>query len=374
MIDKKAKIDWLKSIYYQSIIPIEIFNPEGVLVDCNKACLDFFGIDSVNDVAGFNLFDDPNLTSQQKEKIRKGVKVRFEIKFNFDLVHKLKLYKTNKYGISYLDCSVTSVTRGNNEIQGYLLYLSDITKKIEAEQALKERESQLEQLNDAKDKFFSIIAHDLRSPFNTILGFSDLLSNNAKTYDTERIVKFSADINSAAVNTLALLDNLLNWAKSQTGQITFKPVKLNLQPIIVQTIKDLNPMAKFKNISLNYTQSEDIEVYADLNMFKTILRNLISNAIKFTNSRGTIEVNAMRKDNFIEIAVSDNGVGMSEETLNKLFTIHANEKTLGTANEKGSGLGLILCKEFVEKHDGKIWAESEIGKGSYFKFTLPLNS
>ena len=103
MIDKTAKMDWLKSIYYQSIVPIEIYNPEGILIDCNKACLDFFGIDSVNNVAGFNLFDDPNLTSQQKEKIRKGGKVRFEVKFNFDLVHKLKLYKTNKYGISYLE-------------------------------------------------------------------------------------------------------------------------------------------------------------------------------------------------------------------------------------------------------------------------------
>lgn len=269
------------------------------------------------------------------------------------------------YGTNQLD---------NPIIKSVVLNVRDITERKQAEQIIKKNELHLKELNATKDKFFSIIAHDLRSPFNTILGFSDLLSNNAKTYDTERIVKFSENINSAAVNTLALLDNLLDWAKSQTGQVTFKPVKLNLQPIIAQIIEVLNPMAKLKSTSLNYIQSEDIEVYADLNMFKSILRNLISNAIKFTNSGGTIEVNAMRKDNFIEIAVSDNGIGMSEETLNKLFTIQSNENTLGTANEKGSGLGLILCKEFVEKHDGKIWAESEIGKGSYFKFTIPLNS
>ncbi len=299
-------------------------------------------------------------------------------KDNFDLALRGKTHSNirifGKENLAYYESFFNPILNDENEIIGATALARDISERKKTELALFESERNLKELNATKDKLFSIIAHDLRSPFNTILGFSDLLSNNAKTYDTERIVKFSAVINSAAVNTLALLDNLLNWAKSQTGQITFKPVKLNLQPIIVQTIEVLNPMAKFKNISLNYIQSEDIEVYADLNMFKTILRNLISNAIKFTNSRGTIEVNAMRKDNFIEIAVSDNGVGMSEETLNKLFTIQANEKTLGTANKKGSGLGLILCKEFVEKHDGKIWAESEIGKGSYFKFTLPLNS
>jgi signal transduction histidine kinase len=248
----------------------------------------------------------------------------------------------------------------------------NINLKKLREQELKESENQLKELNATKDKLFSIIAHDLRSPFNTILGYSDLLANNIKNYDSEKIVKFSAQINSAAVNTLVLLDNLLNWAKSQTGQITFKPVKLNLQPIITHVIEILNPTAELKNIAINCFQSNGIEVYADPYMLKIILRNLIANAIKFTNSKGSIEVKALKKDNFIEITISDNGIGMNKEALNKLFIIQTNETTVGTANEKGSGLGLVLCKEFIEKQRGEIWVESEIGKGSNFKFTLPF--
>jgi len=289
-------------------------------------------------------------------------------------------------GIPYDEEMIVATAKGNNiwirttgeavrDDNGNIVKLQgafqNINSKKLREEALIESETQLIELNATKDKLFSIIAHDLRSPFNTILGYSDLLSNSAKTYDTERIVKFSTDINSAAVNTLALLDNLLNWAKSQTGQITFKPVKLNLQPIIAQTIEVLNSTAKIKNISLNYIQSDSIEVYADQDMLNVILRNLIANALKFTNSRGAIAVNAMQKNNFIEITVSDNGVGMNEETLNKLFKIDTTITTNGTANEKGSGLGLILCKEFVEKQGGTIWVESEPNKGATFHFTLP---
>lgn len=237
---------------------------------------------------------------------------------------------------------------------------------------LRKKNDELKKLNTTTNKLFSIIAHDLRSPFNTILGFSNLLKTNAKDLETAKIVKFSDHINSAAVNTLALLDNLLNWAKSQTGQITFNPEKLNLQPIVNQTIAILKPTAEFKNITLSYIQSEAIEVYADQHMLKTILLNLITNAIKFTNLKGVIKINALHKNNAIEISVSDNGIGMNNETRNNLFTSNANSATtLGTANEKGSGLGLILCKELIEKHVGTIWVTSEPNKGTTFYFTLP---
>ena len=236
---------------------------------------------------------------------------------------------------------------------------------------LRHKNSELKILNTTKNTLFSIIAHDLRSPFNTILGFSELLSKNAKNYDPEKTIKFSARINSAAVNTLALLDNLLNWAKFQTGQISFKPIKLNLKSIIVQTIEVLKPTAEFKNIAVNYIQSDSIQIYADANMLKTILLNIITNAIKFTNSKGSVVVNALQKNNCIEITVSDDGIGMNNETKNKLFMLQTNETTLGTANEKGSGLGLVLCKEFVVKHGGAIWVKSDPNKGATFYFTFP---
>ncbi|MFA7115841.1 MAG: HAMP domain-containing sensor histidine kinase [Bacteroidales bacterium] len=247
-------------------------------------------------------------------------------------------------------------------------------KKLElSEHKILQQNEELQRLNATKDKIFSIIAHDLRSPFNTILGFSKLLIENLNNYKAAETEKVLGIINVSAKNTLTLLDNLLDWAKSQTGQVKFEPEKVVLSSIIHEIFGLLNPSAKSKNISLEYIPSHEIEVLADLNMIKTILRNLISNAIKFTNSDGQISVHTLQKDNFIEITVSDTGVGMNEKTRNNLFKLETNESTIGTANEKGSGLGLILCKEFVEKQGGKIWVESEEGKGSDFKFTLPLN-
>ena len=249
-----------------------------------------------------------------------------------------------------------------------------IDDKDNAIKALKTSDAKLKESNDTKDKFFSIIAHDLRSPFNNILGFSELLIENLNKFETQETEKYLGIINSSANNTLILLDNLLNWAKSETGIISFNPKKIIFSNVILEITKLKKSMAKAKNISLNYSSSDEIEVYADENMLRTVLRNLVSNAIKFTKNGGNISVYAISKQDFVEITVSDNGVGMKKETQNKLFSLETNETTIGTANEKGSGLGLILCKEFVEKHGGKIWIESELGKGSDFKFTLPINN
>jgi len=257
---------------------------------------------------------------------------------------------------------------------GFIMLLKEIDEKtiILKNKKIEEDKLKLEELNKTKDKLFSIIAHDLRSPFNGILGFSELLIKHSNDFEVAKSEKYLGLINSSAKNTLNLLDNLLQWAKTQTGQIIFKPEKINLVSVIKEALQISSSSAKIKNITLNYIPSDAIEVYPDVNMLKIVLRNLISNAIKFTNPNGKIEVSAIQNQNNIEITVSDNGVGMNEETLNKLFKIDATIISTGTAAEKGSGLGLILCKEFVEKQGGNIWAESEEGKGSDFKFTLPL--
>jgi len=239
------------------------------------------------------------------------------------------------------------------------------------ELALRDSESQLRDLNATKDKLFSIFAHDLRSPFNSILGFSTLLKENLRSYDIEKTEQFIGLINSSASHTLILLDDLLAWAKTQTGQMEFKPSNLPLRPIIQEIVKLTATAAKIKNISVSYVQSEEIEIYVDQNMLMTILRNLISNAIKFTNSGGKIDIRAISNPTCTEIIVSDNGVGINEKVKKKLFSLDENYSSTGTANEKGTGLGLLICKEFVEKHGGKIWVESESGIGSDFKFTLP---
>jgi PAS domain S-box-containing protein len=247
----------------------------------------------------------------------------------------------------------------------------DITDRKQAEEKLVQLNHQLKELNATRDKLFSIIAHDLKSPFGSILGFSEILQENLRNYDIEKSEKILDHIKSSAKNTIILLENLLSWAKTQTGQNAFNPKKIRLLPIIQETVTLLDSSAKIKNISLTHSQSDDIVAFADQNMLQTILRNLISNSIKFTNAEGKVDIDAIPGQNQIEITISDNGVGMNEKALKKLFKIDTNTTTYGTANEKGSGLGLVICKEFVEKHGGKIWVESDLGKGSKFHFTLP---
>ncbi len=238
---------------------------------------------------------------------------------------------------------------------------------------LEERRQHIEELNASKDKFFSIIAHDLKNPFQTIIGFSEMQEEQIKTADFAGIEEYAGLINTSAVETLRLLENLLEWAKSQTGKILFNPVLINLGELFNEEFIVLNDMAITKNIELKSCFTDNLTIIADKNMIKTILRNLISNAIKFTHKNGKVEVKAIVDNKQVEISVSDSGIGMTKETIAKLFRIDANVSTRGTENEKGTGLGLFLCKEFVEKHGGKIWVESESGKGSTFRFFIPLN-
>ncbi|MGZ2369468.1 PAS domain S-box protein [Ancylomarina sp. YFZ004] len=261
----------------------------------------------------------------------------------------------------------------NPEIKSVVLNVRDVTERKHAEQIIKESENKLRELNATKDKLFSIIAHDLRSPFNGILGFSELLIENGRNFEVEVSEKYLGIINSSAKNTLSLLDDLLDWVRIQSGQLHFRPVNLNLHQIIKKISGVLNSSATIKNISINHFYSYEIEVLADKNMLRTILRNLISNAIKFTNPGGKIDILVNVSKNQVEITVKDNGVGMNEESQSKIFNNNEYLSTPGTENESGLGLGLILCKEFVEKHGGEIWVESELGKGSNFIFSIPLS-
>lgn len=273
----------------------------------------------------------------------------------------------------WIEATATAFYDKNGKFSGYHGVSRDITKRKKAELLLQEQERQLRELNSTKDKLFSIIAHDLRSPFSAILGFSEMLIDKTSDINEAESQQYLGIINSTAKNTLVLLDNLLAWAKTQTGQNTYNPEKINLLVVINEILEVSKSTAKIKNISVNYSQTDDIEVYADVNMLKTILRNLLSNAIKYSHSNGEIAISASQNEKNIKISITDNGVGMTEETRNKLFEVGTSFSTMGTANEKGSGLGLILCKEFVEKHGGKIWVNSEPGKGSAFIFTLPLD-
>jgi PAS domain S-box-containing protein len=236
---------------------------------------------------------------------------------------------------------------------------------------LKKAEIELRELNASKDKFFSIIAHELRNPFSTIIGFSEILKDEIEYGDKEAIWKYASLINDSAIQTLRLLENLLEWANIQRGNTVYNPKPEKLVDIFNEELYVLNDFASGKNIKLICNIPGNIVLNADRYMVKAIFRNLVSNAIKFTNKNGKIEINIVKKENEFIISVSDNGIGMKPEIIDKLFRIDVSVSTPGTEEEKGTGLGLFLCKGFVEKHEGKIWVTSEEGAGSIFYFSIP---
>jgi PAS domain S-box-containing protein len=288
----------------------------------------------------------------------------FDNRVPFEMEYRLKNHKAEYRWIIDIGRPFYDL---NNDFAGYIGSCYDITET-------KNAKTKLEELILTKDKLFSIIAHDLKSPFTSILGFSELLYNHFEDYETGKTRKFLSNINSSAKQTLNLLENLLEWAKTQTKQIHFRPSEIDLKSIINDIIKILNSSAELKLIEIKTSFQETEKVYADLNMLKTILRNLLSNAIKYSNIGGQITISTFCKDTNIAISITDSGIGMSQNEMEKLFIIDERVSLPGTANETGTGLGLILCDEFVRKHGGQITVESELGSGSTFTFTLPLKS
>ncbi len=230
----------------------------------------------------------------------------------------------------------------------------------------------LKQANAAKDKFFSIISHDLGNLFNVLIGFGSVLLKKKDRLTSEQTKEFLEMMLESSKKGHNLLTNLLAWSKSQSNGIIYNPTLLNLRQIVNENLEFISNYASSKNITISASVSKDITVFADKNMFNTVIRNLLSNAIKFTPDNGRIEISSDLKENEVEILISDTGIGMSPEDIDKLFRIDINPSSIGTAKEKGSGLGLILCKEFIEKNGGSIRVESEVGKGSQFYLRLPL--
>jgi len=253
------------------------------------------------------------------------------------------------------------------------LYEKEIYERKNVEESLRKSEQKLQELNSTKDKFFSILAHDLRNPFNTIMGFSELLLTQRNLINQEKAEHFYKLIRDASKSAYNLLSNLLEWSRSQTGTISFIPIPFDIGNTITENLKLLEGSAAEKNIQLKSEITENIQVYADINMLTTILRNLLSNAIKFTHNNGEIKINAFKKSDFVHISIVDNGVGIKSEQLKGLFKIDSSKSTPGTNEELGTGLGLILCKEFVERNGGVIGVESKLGTGSTFTFSVPIN-
>jgi signal transduction histidine kinase len=237
---------------------------------------------------------------------------------------------------------------------------------------VKSQNAQLQDLNATKDKFFSIIGHDLKGPLNSLTSFSGLLINHVDRLTREEIQMLAKDFEKSLKNLYALLNNLLEWSRSQTGNIDFTPETFDLTSVIKENRELLCGQAQNKRIDVLEEMNGKVAVRAHRHSLNTVVRNLVSNSIKFTPEGGVIKIGLKRNPKHALVSVADTGVGMSEEVISKLFRIDAKHTTKGTANEKGTGLGLILCKDFVEKNGGKLWVESQEGKGSVFYFTVPL--
>jgi len=249
----------------------------------------------------------------------------------------------------------------------------DITAQKMTLHALHESESRLRELNATKDKFFSIIAHDLKSPFNGILGFSNILIDQVRQKDYDGIEEYSEIIQFSSQKAIDLLTNLMEWSRSQSGRIDFKPENHEIRTIIDEVYELSNIAAVQKNILFTKELPFAIKANLDKEMISSVLRNIISNAIKFTHPGGKITISADRIDSELRICVADTGVGIEQRELVKLFRIDESFSIPGTHNEKGTGLGLILCKEFIDRHNGRIWAESKLGTGSSFYFSIPIS-
>jgi two-component system, sensor histidine kinase and response regulator len=225
-----------------------------------------------------------------------------------------------------------------------------------------------------KDRFFSIISHDLRSPFSVLLDLSKMLNMNLKKMSMDEVKDYSQRINNSAESAYKLLENLLEWSMSKTNIMEFRPEKMSVCRTISNTVSDLLPVATSKNIIIYMAcTNKELSIKADPQMLITVLRNLISNGIKFTAPGGFITIRSKKLNNFLEISVADTGIGITEDEIKKVFRIDVRHSKNGTNGERGTGLGLLLCKEFIEKNKGKIWVKSVPGKGSTFGFTLPLD-
>ena len=339
--------------------------PDGYFVDANPALIKMLGYESLEELKKVHIPTEIYVEESERNDFQD---------YNTEFTNQLETYRLiRKDGeVVWFEDNARYIKDNEGNIIFHEGIIKDITERKKAEADLKASEESLKKLNATKDKFFSIIAHDLRNPLGNFVSVLSYLYEFYNVLSEEEKIEYISNTKDSASGILSLLENLLEWSRSQRGMITINPNEFCIRMIANNTISILKLSADEKNIRLENNIPEPTMINTDANLVSTIIRNLTSNAIKFTPIGGSIELGIkMTKDPNLTVFVKDSGVGMSKETIDKLFRIDESITTKGTSGEKGTGLGLILCKEFVEKLGGNIWVESELGKGTTFYFTLP---
>lgn len=365
----------LKDAVYES-------TPDGKLLELNPSGLELFGFTSMRELHNISIGEDLYLDIEDRNKFKAALEKKGFVK-NYEI----QIKRRNGETITVLETAMAVKDRNGNII-AYRGILRDVSEIKRAENKLKKLVSELESLNlqlqssekelkslnVSKDKFFSIIAHDLRSPFSSLLSFSEFLIEDIDELSKEDITSFASKIHESASTVFKLLENLLNWSRIQTGKMIVSPIRLSIADRVNAAVKLLSNNIENKDIVIVNDIPSDSYVYADEDMIFSVIQNLLSNAIKFTRRGGTISFSASRNDGFWHTVIADSGVGISKQDLEMLFRIDSHHTTYGTEDEKGSGLGLILCKEMVERNGGRIAIASELGEGTMITFSLPAYS
>ncbi len=369
----KESEEQFRAIFEQAAVGVALLNTRtGQYININQKYCDLLGYTKQEMLQ--KTFMDVTYPEDIQINIDKNAQL---IEGKFVVAAYEKRYIRKDGSILWGNLTTSPLLTAGDKTQTYfhIAIVEDITERKKEELIIQQQNEQLKELNSTKDKFFSIIAHDLRSPLHGFLGLTELMSTDIDNISTLEISTLAKEMNQSALNIFKLLQNLLNWARIQDGTIEFVPIYCNLKEMVNRIIETINPLAAKKGIIFLNRLPENQKVFADENMINTTLRNLLSNAIKFTNKGGQITINANLKENrLVEISVSDNGIGIPDDSVDKLFKIGEKVGSIGTDGEPSTGLGLILCKEFVEKNGGSIWVESEKGKGSTFFFTVPTGN
>ncbi|NPA37215.1 MAG: PAS domain S-box protein [Chlorobi bacterium] len=358
----------LNAIINNSLIGIGVIDLNGHLKLVNEHFVSMMGYSSPEEMYNlhYDTYTHPDyigITQKKIDELKTG---------EIDSFNVIKRY-IKKDGTEFWgDLFVSPIKSESGKVTEIVGMVVDISVRIEMEIQMWENEKQLKELNRTKDKLFSIIAHDIKNPFNVILGFSRILNSNFESFSKKEILTYTSKIHDASENVYKLLEDLLIWAKTQMGQLKTNPDNVNLNRVVTDIYSNMLVVAKQKTIQLVSDLSDKDIVFADFEMVKFIFRNLIHNAIKFTPEYGLISINSEISDNYLRIFVKDTGIGIKKERLENLFDMNDITSTKGTNDETGTGLGLYLTKEMVLKNKGTIKVESATGKGTTFIIELPL--